>query len=150
MRLFIILPILLACSKLFTNETGTVSSPGFPYRTAMYTFCTYAIRLQKGARIQLAFKNFSISDNFAANYFKVYDGRNSSAPLVATMRGSRYWNVSATGNEIFLEFRSYNRYFKNPTWSGFQLNYYDNQGILIYEHSQFNITFKVMAHSFTF
>ena len=120
-----------ACSKLFTNETGTVTSPGFPSRTPRETICTYAIHLQKGIRIQLVFQNFSLSEHYTGNWLKVYDGRNSSAPLIATMRGSRYWDVFATGNEVFLEFRSFQRYPYDTKWYGFQLNYYDNQGILI-------------------
>ena len=67
-------PYSLDCSKFFTNENGTITSPCFLCRTHNDANCTYAIRLQKGARIQLVCHRISLSDRYAANYLKMFDG----------------------------------------------------------------------------
>ena len=121
--------ILSVCSKLFTNETGVVTSPGFPLRHPQRIRCTYAIRLRKGANIQLVFQNFSLFE-YSGNYLKLYDGRTSPPRLVETMYGSRYYSFLAPGNELFMEFQSYTYGSYDPKWYGFKLRYFDNQGMM--------------------
>ena len=89
-----------------------------------------------GLNIQVNFKNFSLLD-YDGSYLKFYDGRTSSAPLIATMKGSTYQNVSTNGSELCIEFYSswwhhyYNflRYSRINNWYGFHLNYYGKLGM---------------------
>ena len=116
-----------ACGKLFTNDSGIVTSPGFPSSFSKDAFCAYAIRLKKGAKIQIAFQNFSLNDRVASS-LTVYNGRDAFAPLVATMEGTNYKNVLATGNEVYIEFISYEYLPNDAIWYGFKLMYFNNQG----------------------
>ena len=94
----------------------------------MYISCTYAIRLQKGARIQLLFQNVSLSECYPANYIKLYDGRDASSRLVVTIRGEIDGNFSSSGNELFIEFNA-NWYNSNDRkWHGFVLTYFEHRG----------------------
>ena len=117
-----------ACSKLFTSETGTLTSPGFPSRCPYYTLCTYAIRLEKGAKVQLIFQNISLVESNSWNYLKIYDGRNSSAPLLAQLQSDVLRKILASGNEVFIEYKVHWYDTRKRQWRGFRLRYFDNQG----------------------
>ena len=93
----------------------------------MYTLCTYAIRLEKGAKVQLEFLNISFYHH-SDHYFKVYDGRNSSAPLLVQLTANNRQKILASGNEVFIQYKVhwYDRYYRQ--WLGFRLQYFDNQG----------------------
>jgi len=117
-----------ACSKLFTAETGTITSPGFPSRHPEDIFCTYAVRLAMDAKLKIIVQNFSLVNEHTIHYLKIYDGRDSSAPVVATMRGSKYPATLSTGNEVFIEFNFHEYPPNDRNWYGFKLVYFDNQG----------------------
>jgi len=116
------------CSKLFTAETGTITSPGFPSRHPEDIFCTYAVRLAMDAKLKIIVQNFSLVNEHTIHYLKIYDGRDSSAPVVATMRGSKYPATLSTGNEVFIEFNFHEYPPNDHNWYGFKLVYFDNQG----------------------
>ena len=90
-------------------------------------FCTYAIRLRKGTKVQIDFQNFYLNDKVASS-LTVYNGKNAFASLLATMTGSNYKNILATGNEVYMEFNSYEYLHSDPSWYGFKLTYFSNQG----------------------
>ena len=85
-----------------------------------------------GAKLKIIVQNFSLVDDHSISYLKIYDGRDSLAPLVATMRGSQYPDTLSTGNEVFMEFNFYEYPPNDPDWYGFRLVYSDNQGMLIF------------------
>ena len=85
--------------------------------------------MPKGARVQLEFYNFSLQyDEYSYHYLKVYDGRDSSAPVGVTMIKNKYENFLATGNEVFIEFRTTQYTALDKKAYGFKLRYYDNPG----------------------
>ena len=109
-------------------------SPGFEVSPNSLTpfNCSYAIRLQNGAQIQLIFQNFSLSSYDTGSHLKLYDGRDSSARLVATMYASRYQNFLSTGNQVFMEYVSRGQDVFDRTTYGFKIKYSLHQGKVVY------------------
>jgi len=50
------------CGKVrsFAGETGSIQSPGYPYRYPSNTYCSYDITVNLGFRIELTWKDFDI------------------------------------------------------------------------------------------
>lgn len=47
----------------FTSMTGIIQTPGYPIRYPGNVFCTYAINVTEGLRIELRWKDFDVDGN---------------------------------------------------------------------------------------
>eukprot|EP00795_Rhopilema_esculentum_P008755 gene8755-14781_t len=113
-----------ACSSLFRNDTGTLFSPQYPYNYPTNSKCTYFIRLAKGAKIQLVFRNFSLF-TYQSDRLTIYDVHASSS---FSYYGSNAKDYLASGNEVVLTFSSWWRRTTVNSFKGFRIYYYDRQG----------------------
>ena len=128
--IYIFLIIVLDCSILLTNETGTITSPHsasnqFLLPPAPYhEMCTYAIRLRKGLKIQILIQ-YIVSNSLLHCCLKIYDGHDSSAQRGIWMRGSSAVNYSASGNEVLIE---YSAWRTGDRKNLFKLHYFAYEG----------------------
>ncbi|XP_063818578.1 LOW QUALITY PROTEIN: complement C1r subcomponent [Pseudophryne corroboree] len=97
------------CSdELFTEETGVISSPGYPQPYPADLNCTYRIRLEKGLHISLSFhKTFEIDDHPRAlcpyDTLKVFAG----GSLINSYCGRRSpGKISTQSNEVDIVFQT--------------------------------------------
>eukprot|EP00795_Rhopilema_esculentum_P008754 gene8754-14780_t len=113
-----------ACSTLFRNDTGTLFSPQYPYTYPTHAKCTYFIRLAKGAKIQLVFRNFSLFSGHG-DQLTIHDVH-ASFSIVYVVSNAK--DVLASGNEVVLTFSSWWRSTTANSFKGFRIYYYDRQG----------------------
>ncbi|XP_019623419.1 PREDICTED: dorsal-ventral patterning tolloid-like protein 1 [Branchiostoma belcheri] len=91
----------------FDGAFGEIRSPGYPgYYLDMAT-CRYMINATAGSTISMSFLTFDVEDHTSCGYdvLKVYDGGDTSSPLVATLCGSTTPSpITSSGDRLMIEF----------------------------------------------
>nr|XP_006820566.1 PREDICTED: suppressor of tumorigenicity 14 protein homolog [Saccoglossus kowalevskii] len=93
------------CGGSLTTDSGTLSSPNYPYSYSSYSDCYYRISVTSGENIQLTFSVFSTESTY--DYVRVYDGSSTSSPLLGEFSGSSLPSmIVTTGSDLLLYFHS--------------------------------------------
>ncbi|KAH9505484.1 hypothetical protein Btru_057436, partial [Bulinus truncatus] len=101
----------IECDHVLTDATGIVSVGAelFTYYTNN-AFCTWLIKAAKDNIISLRFAIFYTQSE---DYMNIFDGGNSTSPLIGRFSGSVVSNIiRSTGNQMYIEFIS-DRYNNN-------------------------------------
>ena len=81
-------------------------SPRYPSKNnGEYFFCTYAVRFRGPGKVKLVFEDFDIHN---LDTIIIYDGLNSSAPVLKVFSGiGNHSDLMASGGSILLQYRKY-------------------------------------------
>jgi len=116
-----------SCSRVLTDDQGTISSPGYPNAYPPSANCTYRIRTSPGTYVVVSFLGISIenSPGCSKDYIEVRDGASSSSPLLKRLCGSPSPSViMSTGNDMYIRFVSSSNH---QVGAGFSLYYYNKK-----------------------
>ncbi|XP_078540685.1 uncharacterized protein LOC144826166 [Lissotriton helveticus] len=110
------------CGGTFASSAGTVSSPYYPniYRANMD--CGFYLMAPTGYKVSLTFKSFALEAHPECAYdsLSIFDGANTSSPLIGKYCGSRRVPpVTSTGSSLLLQFHSDD----SVNMKGFQATY---------------------------
>ncbi|GFR79061.1 cubilin [Elysia marginata] len=111
------------CGQNLAGNEGTVESPYYPQNYYNGAECTWTIRTDPGTQVLLTFYYFRSEYGCSNDYLVVRDGDNSTV-LSRSCGSTMPAPIRATGNIMFLEFRSNNR----DTSRGFQAQWSTDQG----------------------
>ncbi|KAK3779189.1 hypothetical protein RRG08_035183 [Elysia crispata] len=106
----------VGCSQTLSGNEGTLQSPNYPSDYPNNARCVWTIETDPGTRVSLNFSAFSVEDGRSCRYdsLVVRDGNSSSSPLLRKLCGQeRTVAITASGNVLFLEFRSDRSMTKN-------------------------------------
>ncbi|CAL4149825.1 unnamed protein product, partial [Meganyctiphanes norvegica] len=95
-----------ACVEEYSSTDGQIYSPGFPKDYIHNLDCQYIITTDEDKILRLTTSFFETDGD--KDYLKVYDGGDSSAPLLVTLSGTQH-NVpviSSNGNQLFITFNT--------------------------------------------
>ncbi|XP_068111154.1 embryonic protein UVS.2-like isoform X2 [Hyperolius riggenbachi] len=97
------------CGGIYTQNNGTVTSPNYPVFYSRNLNCFYRIIAPQGYKITLTFDDFFLTivpNCDSGSYLKIYDGSDTSAPLLTTLCNILYDTtvVTSTGNNMVLKF----------------------------------------------
>ncbi|XP_074049030.1 cubilin [Macrotis lagotis] len=101
---------IISCGGNFNLSYGSIKSPA--YSLANYPNnmdCSYLITVRSDRVISLKFNDFDValSTFCSQDYLSVYDGPNTSAPLLGKFCGSQLPpNIKSTNNSLFLVFKT--------------------------------------------
>ncbi|KAF2368216.1 EGF-like domain, partial [Trinorchestia longiramus] len=78
------------CGGEFTAPQGLIQSPNYPSNYDKHADCVWTITVDALHVVKLSFTDFSVEphENCSYDYLSVYDGRNTSAPLLLQHCGS--------------------------------------------------------------
>uniref|UniRef100_A0A7N6FBD4 CUB and Sushi multiple domains 3a n=1 Tax=Anabas testudineus TaxID=64144 RepID=A0A7N6FBD4_ANATE len=107
------------CGSTVSNNEGVLLSPNYPMNYDNSHECVYSIQVQTGKGINITAITFELAQG---DILKVYDGKDGSAPLLATYTGTLMQGLSltSTSNNLWLEFYS----DQEATAAGFRLIYH--------------------------
>ncbi|XP_058153894.1 cubilin [Dasypus novemcinctus] len=98
------------CSEDFTEESGTLTSPGFPQAYPSSQACTYRITVPTGQQIALHFTNFSLEEAIGGacvDFVEIRDGGYETSPLLGRYCGSNIPpRIISHSNKLWLQFKS--------------------------------------------
>lgn len=98
-----------SCGGVRTASAGVISSSNFPRRIKNNSECTWNIKVPQSNRISLNFTHFNLSHDGSciSAYLNIYDGENTTYPLLNKLCGSaKPPPVVSTSNTMTLFFRS--------------------------------------------
>ena len=102
----------------FTEETGQITSPGYPNQYRDNQLCQYTITVGIRSKIVVDFKYFLTEGKH--DRVVIYDGNTTSAPVLGDFSGSSIPpQITSTKNKIFIKFSTDG----STTYRGFKLNY---------------------------
>ena len=99
----------LGCDRYLATPTGSITSPSYPNNYPHRSNCKYTIGIASGLQIALVFQDFALEAHSECRYdnLKVYDGGNSTSPLIGTFCGTRSpGRIVSTGNMLHLVFNT--------------------------------------------
>ncbi|KAM7390891.1 hypothetical protein PAMA_008881 [Pampus argenteus] len=100
----------IPCGGFYNSSVGTVSSPALSMINYHHnTNCTYHIMVQADRVVDLKFNTFHLeaSSSCRYDYVAVYDGRDTSAPLLGKFCGTVLPpNLRSISNQLFIVFRT--------------------------------------------
>uniref|UniRef100_A0A668AKV0 CUB and Sushi multiple domains 3 n=1 Tax=Myripristis murdjan TaxID=586833 RepID=A0A668AKV0_9TELE len=107
------------CGSTVSNNEGVLLSPNYPMNYENSHECVYSIQVQTGKGINITGSTFQLAQG---DILKVYDGKDSAAPVLGTYTGSSMQgqSLTSTSNHLWLEFFS----DQEVTAAGFQLIYH--------------------------
>lgn len=96
------------CGGRFTANEATIMSPNFPDNYDFQDNCEWLIEVSSNHLVELEFYDFEVPsgrDNCSAGYVAIYDGSNSSSPLLLRQCGSNKPDgiISATGHQMLVK-----------------------------------------------
>ncbi|XP_075408563.1 cubilin [Tenrec ecaudatus] len=98
------------CGGVFNFSVGIIRSPAYSHADyPNHMYCLYTIIVEENKLIQLKFSDFAVvpSASCSQDYLAIYDGSNSSDPLLGKFCGSRLPpNVRSTNNTLLLVFKT--------------------------------------------
>ncbi|CAM9531973.1 unnamed protein product [Lampetra fluviatilis] len=97
------------CGGNVSAPSGEIHSPNYPQPYGTNVDCSWLVSVARNHRVQLAFNTFDLETHSNCNYdyVAVHDGSNEHAPLLAKLCGTALPPaLAATGNELFVRFRS--------------------------------------------
>ncbi|XP_004716072.1 cubilin [Echinops telfairi] len=99
-----------SCGGMFNFSTGIIRSPAYSHSDyPNHMYCLYTITVEENKLIQLKFSDFAVapSTSCSQDYLAIYDGSNSSDPLLGKFCGSKLPpNVRSTNNSLLLVFKT--------------------------------------------
>ncbi|XP_076082605.1 uncharacterized protein LOC143053703 [Mytilus galloprovincialis] len=112
-------PLKGSCGGNYAELMGSFASPNYPGNYPNYQSCYYYINVPSGYKITVTFTEFKTES--CCDYVKVYDGLSTWSPLLLTLRGSYYTNitVNSTANKMLVYFKS----DSSAVYSGFRASY---------------------------
>ncbi|XP_001377380.2 cubilin [Monodelphis domestica] len=100
----------IPCGGRFNSSFNIIRSPGYPQSNYPNNMdCSYLITVRNDKVIELKFSDFTValSTFCSQDYFAVYDGPNTSAPLLGKFCGSQLPpNIKSTDNSLLLVFKT--------------------------------------------
>ena len=99
----------IGCDKYMATPTGSLRSPNYPQNYPHNANCRYTIAISSGLQIALTFRDFAMETHSDCRYdnLRIYDGGNSTAPIVGTFCGTRSpGRIVSTGNMLHLVLKS--------------------------------------------
>uniref|UniRef100_A0A8C5HD89 Cubilin n=1 Tax=Gouania willdenowi TaxID=441366 RepID=A0A8C5HD89_GOUWI len=100
----------IPCGGFFNSSAGTVSSPALSIANYHHNInCTYHISVQVGRVMDLKFNTFHLeaSSSCRYDYVAVYDGQDTSAPLLGKFCGTVLPpKLQSSSNQLFIVFRT--------------------------------------------
>ncbi|CAI5443871.1 unnamed protein product [Caenorhabditis angaria] len=114
----------LCASDQTISTNGIITSTNYPNVYNNYLSCPYNLQNpNKGGRIQLHFTDFWTESGY--DYVKIYDGRNSTQPLLASISGNLVGNsnltYTSTGQNLYVLFTS----DRSNVFKGFSAVFYE-------------------------
>ncbi|KAI8494928.1 CUB and sushi domain-containing protein 2 [Branchiostoma belcheri] len=87
---------------------GSFTSPGYPENYPNNANCSWQISVNTGEVIAFRFSQFSLEGGSSCpwDYLAIYDGSDSTAPLLARLCGTSGTTTFTTGRNAFVVFRS--------------------------------------------
>ncbi|XP_019641868.1 PREDICTED: cubilin-like [Branchiostoma belcheri] len=90
---------------------GSFTSPGYPGNYPNNANCSWQISVNAGEVIAFRFSQFDLQDGFfgflcISDYLAIYDGSDTTAPLLARLCGTSGTTTFTTGRNAFVVFRS--------------------------------------------
>ncbi|CAG2211803.1 unnamed protein product [Mytilus edulis] len=112
-------PLKGSCGGNYVELMGSFASPNYPGNYPNYQSCYFYINVPSGYKITVTFTEFKTGS--CCDYVKVYDGLSKGSPLLLTLMGSYYTNitVSSTANKMLVYFNS----DFSAVYSGFRASY---------------------------
>ncbi|XP_066304568.1 enteropeptidase-like [Branchiostoma lanceolatum] len=92
--------------EILPGDSGTFTSPGYPGQYGNNADCSWKITVTPGKIIVIRFDVFDVESPCDYDSLTIHDGPDSSAPRAATLCGTYGREVSTTGNEAFLVFKT--------------------------------------------
>nr|XP_054752684.1 extracellular serine proteinase-like [Lytechinus pictus] len=106
------------CGGFFNATSGVFASPNYPSSYDNNADCDFDFTAAEGEVISLTFNNFELESSSTCSYDSVfiYDGADSSAPLIGEYCGSNSpGTVTSSGSSLYMKFTS----DSSVTYSGF-------------------------------
>ncbi|XP_037693302.1 cubilin [Choloepus didactylus] len=97
------------CGGEFNTTSGTIRSPGYASDYPNDVLCLYRITARNGTVLQLKFNDFGVvpSSLCTQDYLAVYDGADTSAPLLGKFCGSELPpSIKSHGESLLLVFKT--------------------------------------------
>ncbi|XP_035694375.1 MAM and LDL-receptor class A domain-containing protein 2-like [Branchiostoma floridae] len=91
--------------SVLTGLSGNFTSPGYPGNYPNNARCSWLITVSSGKFVTIRFTAFTL-EGCPYDSLTVHDGRNATAPVLATFCGSSSRTITTTGNNAFLIFKS--------------------------------------------
>lgn len=95
--------------SVLTGNAGDIRTPNYPNSYPSRSKCSWLIQVPVGYKIKLQFYHFVLEDTFqcGGDFFKVYDGRSSSAEPLGIYCGRKNpFHVESTSTNLFMTFKS--------------------------------------------
>ncbi|XP_041477095.1 extracellular serine proteinase-like [Lytechinus variegatus] len=106
------------CGGFFNATSGVFASPNYPASYDNNADCDFDFTAAEGEVISLTFNNFELESSSTCSYdsVSIYDGADSSAPLIGEYCGSNSpGTVTSSGSSLYMKFTS----DSSVTYSGF-------------------------------
>ncbi|XP_068116230.1 embryonic protein UVS.2-like [Hyperolius riggenbachi] len=100
----------VTCGGIYSNSSGTVTSPRYPRNTPQNMSCLYNIIAPPGYKIRVRFNNVFLGDvdncDISGYSLSISDGSSTDAPLLQKLCGYVYDPpvITSTGNNMALQF----------------------------------------------
>ncbi|XP_003786834.1 cubilin [Otolemur garnettii] len=98
------------CGGVFNFSSGIIKSPAYSYSNYPNDmYCLYTILASDDKVMQLKFNDFDVVPSISCShdYLEIYDGSNTSDPLLGKFCGSKKPpNVKSSGNTVLLVFKT--------------------------------------------
>ncbi|XP_060078887.1 protein SpAN-like [Ylistrum balloti] len=112
----------LDCGGIFTQHTGTITSPGYPNKYSNDTICNWMIKADQGRTIILDIQTFSLENGNACQFdsleVRIYGPGLAGPKLCGEFKKSE--QMTYHGQSLVIRFKSDESY----TASGFSINYH--------------------------
>jgi hypothetical protein len=129
-------PIFCSANNILTTSSGYISDGSGKLNYLNNTYCKWIIMPSSASFIGI---NFLKMDIHSSDVLKIYNGPNSSYPLLGTFNGNTLpASIASTNSKVMIEFSSNG----SSTASGFSLSYHQNSPASIDETSndfEFNV-----------
>ncbi|KAK2170773.1 hypothetical protein NP493_1143g01050 [Ridgeia piscesae] len=109
---------------LLTAPEGQISR-----RRTNITFnmtCQWKIEVVENMRVGLHFSSIDIPgcSQCSCGQLNIYDGSNTSTPMIESICGNHHGDIASSGNTLFLYYEA----VENQGYSGFMIQYYTTDG----------------------
>ncbi|XP_050497170.1 cubilin-like [Diabrotica virgifera virgifera] len=113
---------IFGCGGILKKNSGTITSPNYPYSYPPSVICEWRIEVDFGQSIEIEFHEIDVEKDTSCDFdsVSVYNGIDDTYNLLATIcRQKRTSIISSTGNYMFVKFKSDYSYHGK----GFTANY---------------------------
>uniref|UniRef100_A0A4W3HEV8 CUB and zona pellucida-like domains 1, tandem duplicate 1 n=1 Tax=Callorhinchus milii TaxID=7868 RepID=A0A4W3HEV8_CALMI len=110
------------CGGYLENNTGSFTSPNYPYNYHNNARCTWYIQVDRNQIIKLNFNDLWLetSSNCRYDYVAIYDGPSTSYPLLAKICDSSNLTFTSSNNSMTVHFKT----DSSVAQRGFSANYF--------------------------